>query len=178
MKSIRITARTIAALLTFLMMAGGVFAQKVTTDYDHGTDFSQYKTYSWVPSKNPAKDPLWNQRIIDNIDRQLAAKGLKKVEGDAGLYVTYNGGLKENVSLQGFGTGGRWVGGSFSVNKVTELEGTLIVDLYDVQGKRLVWRGIATETVSKKTEKNISKLEKVVEKLFKEYPPKAKGERS
>lgn len=167
--------RTIALLFGLLPIAGSTFAQKVMTDYDHNASFAKYKTYAWVASKNPAKDPLWNQRIIEQIDLQLSAKGLKKVDAEADLYVTYNGGLKENTSIQGFGTGGRWAGGTFSVNKVTKLEGTLIVDLYDVGTKQLVWRGIATETVSDKTEKNIAKLEKVVKKLFKEYPPKAKG---
>lgn len=168
------TARILTAFSLLFVMAGSVSAQKVSTDYDRSADFARYKTYAWVPSKNPAKSPLWNQRITDNIDRQLAGKGLTKVEAGADLLVTYNGGLKENTSLQGFGTGGRWAGGSFSVNKVTELEGTLIVDLFDAQAKQLVWRGIATETVSDKTEKNIAKLEKVVEKLFKIYPPKSK----
>ena len=101
----------------------------------------------------------------------MAAKGLRKMEGSADLVVTYNGGMKESTSLQGYGTGGRWVGGNFSVRKVTEMEGTLIVDLYDTQAKQLVWRGTATETASGKPEKDITKLEKVVAKLFKEYPP-------
>jgi hypothetical protein len=160
-------------LLGTFLMAGTAFAQKVTTDYDHNADFTQYKTYAWIPSAKPAKDPLWHQRIMEDIDRQLAAKGFKKVEGEADLYVTYEGGLKENTSLHGFGTGGRWVGGSFSVNKVTKLEGTLIVGLFAGSARQLVWRGIATETASDKPEKNIAKLQKTVEKLFKQYPPKA-----
>ncbi|MFB3922967.1 MAG: DUF4136 domain-containing protein [Terriglobia bacterium] len=168
------TGRMITVLLSLTLLTVDVFAQKVSTDYDHNTHFAKFKTYAWAPSKNPAKNPLWNQRITENIDRQLAEKGLKRVDTGADLFVTYNGGIKENMSLQGFGPGGRWSGGPFSVNRVTELEGTLIVDLYDVPAKQLVWRGVATETVSDKTEKNIARLEKVVAKLFKDFPPKAK----
>jgi len=167
--------KSVAAIILHVsLLAGGSFAQKVSIDYDHDADFAGYRTYAWAPSQNPAKSPLWNQRIIDNIDRQLAAKGLQPADAEADLLVTYNGGLQEDVSLRGFGTGGRWARGSISVNKVTKLEGTLIVDLYDQAAKRLVWRGIATETVSDQTEKNIAKLEKVVEILFKDYAPEPK----
>jgi len=171
------TVTNIVVVLATLLAAGAAFAQKVTTDYDRNANFAKYKTYCWVASKNPAKNPLWNQRIVDDVDQQMAAQGLTRVAGPADLYVTYNGGLKENTSLQGFGTGGRWLGGNFSVNKVTEVEGTLIVDLFDVQTRQLVWRGTATETVSDKTDKNIKRLEKVIEKLFQNFPGKTQGGR-
>jgi hypothetical protein len=168
------TAHKVALLFGLSFVAGSALAQKVATDYDRRTNFANYQTYAWIASKNPAPDPLWNQRIIENIDRQLAAKGLTRVDAAADLYVTYNGNLRNNTSLQGFGTGGRWMGGNFSINQVTEVEGTLVVELYDGQTEQLVWRGNATETASDKTDKNIAKLEKAVEKLFREYPPQAK----
>ena len=156
-----------------LVLTGGTFAQKVTSDYDNTVDFTQYKTYAWVLGSNVAKDPLWHQRIVGNIERQLEAKGLKRVDSNPDVYVTYNSDLSEDVSIQGFGTGRPWLGGNFSAGKVTRIEGTLVVDIQDAQSKRLIWRGIATETASDKREKNISKLEKTVSKLFKQYPPKA-----
>ena len=178
MKAIIRKAVTIAALCGSLLMAGSAFAQKVSTDYDRAADFGNYRTYSWAMSTNPAKEPLWEQRIMQDVDRQMAAKGFTKVDSNPDVYITYNGEMKEKVSLQGFGTGGRWVGGSFSVNKYTEREGTLIIDMYDAHSKQLVWRGVATETASDKADKNIAKLEKVVVKLFKQYPPKPNGGRS
>jgi uncharacterized protein DUF4136 len=161
-------------LFTRLLTTGTAYAQKVATDYDRNVDFARYKTYAWAPSLHAAKDPLWNQRIIENIDRQLASKGLHRVGGGADLNVTYTGSLKENVSLEGFGSGGRFVGGNFSVNRYTTTEGTLVVELHDTQSNHLVWRGVGTETASEKSDKNISKLEKTVVKMFKEYPPKPK----
>lgn len=171
-------ARLFAMLLGTLLMAAAVSAQKVTTDYDSNTDFTQYKTYAWALGSSVAQDPLWHQRIVSNIDRQLEAKGLKRVDSSPDVYVSYNSGLKEDVSIQGFGSGRPWFGGSFSANKVTRVEGTLLVQLHDARSKQLIWRGIATETASEKRDKNISKLEKTVQKLFKQYPPKAKGGKS
>jgi len=46
------------------------------------------------------------------------------------------------------------------------------VDLFDANSKEVVWRGVATETLSDNPEKNAKKLEDVVEDMFKQYPPK------
>ena len=167
-------ASTFASLMATVLVVAGSLAGKTTTDYDRSANFSAYKTYSWAPSKQAPKDPLWNRRITDSIDRQLAAKGLTKVDGPADLTVTFNGELSQTSSIEGFGTGGRFLGGTVSLDRVTNVAGTLVVELYDAKASQLVWRGLATETVSDKSEKNITMLEKDVEKLFKEYPPKPK----
>jgi len=52
--------------------------------------------------------------------------------------------------------------------------GTLVVDLFDVRTMQLVWRGAGTETLSDKPEKDTQKLNKAVEKMFKDFPPKSK----
>jgi hypothetical protein len=49
--------------------------------------------------------------------------------------------------------------------------GTLLVDVFDAKGKNLIWRGIAQDEASNKTEKNIKKVTKATEKLFKDFPP-------
>ena len=37
----------------------------------------------------------------------------------------------------------------------------------------LLWRGVITDTLSDKAEKNVKKLDKNVQKLFKHFPPKS-----
>jgi hypothetical protein len=51
--------------------------------------------------------------------------------------------------------------------------GILVMDVYDVGRKQLVWRGDATKTIDlkKEPEKNYRNLQKVMAKLFKNYPP-------
>jgi hypothetical protein len=46
-------------LLLFSSLRG--FGAQISTDYDHSTNFSQYKTYSWF--KVQAGDSLWEDRI-------------------------------------------------------------------------------------------------------------------
>ena len=47
------------------------------------------------------------------------------------------------------------------------------MDVYDAERKRLVWRGDAMKVIDLKTEpeKNYRNLQKVMAKLFKNYPP-------
>ena len=53
-----------------------------------------------------------------------------------------------------------------------EKNGSLVVGLVDASGKDMVWRGMATGTLSDTSEKNERKLNKVINKMFKKYPPK------
>lgn len=145
-------------------------AQQVNTDWKHGTDFSKYKTYAWGQSPHPIQDSLWNQRIVSDIDGALQEKGLQKVAMDANpdVIVVYNAGVKQNVSYEGYRMG--W--GMGQIDPVTEREGTLVVDLADPQSKTIIWRGMSSETLSDKSQKNIEKVQKMVHKMFEKYPPK------
>jgi hypothetical protein len=37
----------------------------------------------------------------------------------------------------------------------------------------VVWRGMASQTLSDKSNKNIEKVQKMVKKMFEKYPPKS-----
>jgi hypothetical protein len=46
-----------------------------------------------------------------------------------------------------------------------------VVDLFDVNSKKLIWRGSSSETLSNKPDKNIKALDKDVQKMFDHFPP-------
>lgn len=54
--------------------------------------------------------------------------------------------------------------------------GTLVVDLFDTSKKQVVYRATASDMVSDKPEKNTKTMRKVVEKMFKHFPPKSSGD--
>jgi len=67
-----------------------------------------------------------------------------------------------------------WFGGGFGDSTTTESTykvGTLVVDLYDSNTKKLIWRGSASDTLSSKSDRNIKNLDKGVEKMFDHFPP-------
>lgn len=163
--------RCFSLLMLICMISAVAFAQNVNVDWMRGTDFSKFKTYAWGVSPRPVNDPLWHQRVIDNIDGALAGKGLQKVDINANpdMIVVYSAGIRQNVSYQGYAMG--WWNRTGSISQVVENEGTLIVDLADPRQKTILWRGTATETLSDKSDKNIQKLQKMVSKMFQKYPP-------
>jgi hypothetical protein len=172
------------ALLLFailLLIASQAKAQKVTTDFAPGTDFSQYHTYTWGEGR-PARDPLIGQRIVAGIEAQLAAKGLRKAgEGEGvDLIVVYQTATDTRTEINTYNSGG-WYGwgygwgGGYSQTRVSKIPvGQLIVDLGDVKNKKFVWRGKATSTISDKPEKVNKMLDKALAKMFENYPPKPK----
>jgi len=176
MKPIR---RTAVGTMFFVVMLGTAFAQHIKTDFDHQANFSQYKTYSWQEIK-PANS-LWDARIKNAVDAQLAAKGWTQVDSGGDVAVVAMKSSKTQRTLQtfynGFGGGWGWRrfgGGGFGDSTTTEQDykvGTLVIDLYDANTKQLIWRGSAQDTLSDQASKNEKKLDKGVAKMFKAFPP-------
>ena len=100
--------------------------------------------------------------------------------GDAG--VAAYGSVKNEKTLQtyydSFGGGWFWRGfgdGMSTTNVENVPVGTLVVDLFDANTKKLIWRGEGSDTLSGKPEKNEKKLEHRVAEMFDHFPPKSKG---
>lgn len=164
------------------------FSQDVRYNFVPGTDFSKYKTYSWVEvpgHKYP--DQIVDGQIKQAIDSQLALKGLaKSADGPADLYVTYQLAIDRQQQWNAYSTGGMGVGwrggfggmgmGTATATSSTINIGTLVLDLYDVGAKSQVWTGSATKQLNpgKDPAKNQKNLQKAMAKLLKNYPPAAK----
>lgn len=168
-----------AAFLLITLISATAYAQKVNVDYDKGTNFSSYKTYSWAEG-TPATNPLGHQRIIAGIEAQLAAKGWQKVESDSDVVVIYSAATTTETQINTFNTGGPWGGyrwgwGGYGGSSTTTVQkipvGQLVVDMADVKNKSFIWRGTASDTLSDKPEKNQKKLDKALAKMFKKFPP-------
>jgi hypothetical protein len=156
-------------------MAGTAHAQKVSTDWDHKADFSQYRTFMWLRQPR-MEDPLMRQRVMDVIDAQLTGKGVTQVAEGADLGLVVNGATSERRSLTALYDdfpGWKWSwAGEASAAEGNYTVGTLIVDAFDTRTKQVVWRGIATDTLSNKPDKNAEKMTKAVGKMFKSFPPR------
>jgi hypothetical protein len=161
-----------------MMTAGFLYAQDVKTDRDKNVDFSKYHTFMWI--KEPkTENPLMKQRIIDAVNAQLTASGLRLVQSRADLGLSANTATREEHTLQSFYNGfpggwgwHRYWGGPVTTYVDTYQVGTLVVDLFDTETKQVVWWGSASDTISDKPEKNAEHLNKAVEKMFKDFPSK------
>ena len=162
-----------------MVLLGSAFGQHIQTDFDHQANFSRYKTYSWQEVK--ASNSLWDDRIKDAVNAQLAAKGWTQVDNGADVAIVAIKTTQTEKTLRtfydGLGGGWRWRGfGGFGESTTTEQdykEGTLVVDMYDASTKQLIWRASAEDMLSDKAEKNEKNLDKGVAKMFKSFPPRS-----
>src|SRR5258708_1158485 len=151
---------------------------QVKTDYDHSANFASYKTYSWI--KVQAGDSLWNDRIRQDVDAQLAAKGWTKVDSNGDAAVSAFRSTQDRQTLEtfydGFGGGWRWrgFGGTSLSTTTTEVTkvGNVVVDVFDARTQKLLWRANDTKNLSSNADKNIQNLQKDINNLFKHFPPK------
>jgi hypothetical protein len=166
------------SLLVLLLLLGSMhaLAAHINTDYDHTTNFSQYKTYSWI--KVQAGDSLWADRIQQDVDAQLAAKGWTKVDANGNASVSALETTQNHNTLEtfydGFGGGWRWRGGggmdmATTTTDVTKV-GTVVIDIFDSQSKQLIWRGTESADLSGHSDKNAKSLGKNLASLFKHFP--------
>ena len=150
--------------------------QDVRYNFMPGTDFSKYQTYKWVATEGGARpNQIVDQEIKQAVDSQLASKGMTKIDGDkADLYVGYQIAIDQEKQWNAFAMGGARWGGMGSATSSTISNGTLVLDMYDPGTKQLVWTGNATKTLdpSGNQEKNMKNLNKAMQKLLKNYPPK------
>ena len=178
----------VSAVVLYLSAAASSFATDVKTDFDRAADFGRYKTFCW--QKVETRNPLWIERIKSAVGGALAAKGWSQVESGSACDVAVVAmEIKRNhdtVNTFYDNVGGGWGGwgwrgfggdsfGEATTTTNTYQTGTLIVDLFDMRRKNLIWRGSATDTLSDKSDKNIKKLQSSVQKLFEHFPAQPKN---
>jgi hypothetical protein len=166
-----------------LCFASAAFAQPVKTDYDRNADFGGYKTYSW--GRVNTQNDLWVDRIKAAVNSALTAKGWTQVNSGGNVSIMAMEMTQSHQTLNtyydDFGGGWGWrgwggVGGGFGESTTTESTyrvGTLVIDLFDSNTKKLVWRGSSSAVLSDKSAKNIKNLDKDVNRMFEHFPPEA-----
>ncbi|MEI5984917.1 MULTISPECIES: DUF4136 domain-containing protein [Sphingobacterium] len=150
-------------------------------------DFSQYKTYGWLPpvdslSKNYFNNDIARENILSAANRELAARGMQYSKNDPDIlfrYVT----IVNNKSRMVYGHMGGWGGWgwyrpwgyymspSYPIGKEKYRYSHLIIEAVDRRTNSVVWQARGSGEI-KAPEKAINKLPEVVQGIFKEYPIK------
>jgi NADPH:quinone reductase-like Zn-dependent oxidoreductase len=152
--------------------SSAALAQQVSVNYDHNASFSQYHTYAWGSNnKNQIQNSILAQVAQQDIEAAMQQKGLQKVQESQNpdLVLAASGGEREQTSYNAWGM--RGIGGGMGgISPQENVEATMVVSLYDVKQKSLVWRGIAQNTLNNNGNKNQEMVEKAVQKMFKQWP--------
>ena len=175
--------RKIAIAAALVFVGAAAFAQDVKTDFDKNANFAAIKTFT-VKIGTSWNNQISEKRISDEIAQTLTEKGWKQVDANPDALVLLHGATEKQKSLNtfysggygGYGYRGMGMGGMGTATTTTSeyLVGTLVVDIFDAKSKALMFRGTASDEISDKPEKNIKKVEKASNKMFKDFPPGSK----
>jgi len=188
-------------LPALLLMMYSCSTVKVQSNFDKETDFKSYNTFSLFPW-DPHNDQVVNEYdklIIENsIKEQLLKRGLKHVEKDGDLIVSTFVLLQEKTMSQaytnhyggfaGYGSGWDYYGSSWAygygwggpayttvpVSSREYVEGTLLIDIFQLKGKKLIWQGIGTGEVKEDFSKRDKTLPASIGHIFRKFPATGK----
>ena len=166
--------RWLSAVVLVLLAGSGIAAQmtkyKVTTDVDKETNFSALKTYVWE-SGWTAYYEVPHEQIVAAIDKQLAARGLTRLEsGPSDLTVTYAVITRMDMDEKGKLTKGNSEWPTYPVS-------TLHVLVREPATHKDLFRGRASTPILRDPEKLGAIIEEQIGKIFEDYPvrPPKKG---
>jgi hypothetical protein len=173
----------IIATMLLCMLAGNALA-KNNVDFDKSVDFTTFHTFQLLPNPDGAlakANELMDGRVQDMIRQHLVAQGLKEVSENPDLIVSYDASTKDHQVLNtmgmgpgmGVGMGMGWgrfgaagMGGMATTTETTFTDGTLVVDAYTPDPKKMVWRGMAEESVADNPDKTTKNIAKSLDELF------------
>jgi hypothetical protein len=163
---------TTLLLLMTVLATTAALAQQVSVNYNHSQPFSGYHTYAWAGNNaNQVKNSILAQVAQQDIDNAMSQKGFQKVTEaqNPDLILTASGGEREQTSYNAWGM--RGIGGGMGgITPEQNVEGSLIVSLYDAKQQSLIWRGIAQDTLGNNGNKNQEMVQKAISKMFKQWP--------
>lgn len=166
---------TLCLVVVAILIPAAVTAQDVRVNYNRAKDFSQYHTYAWgeKPNPNKVKDPAIAHQVYQQINLQMQKRGLKLLQESQNpdLVLVVSGGSKVQTTYSDYDPSGTILtaGTDYGVAETSTI-GALVVDIYDVKAKQVIWRATATGILSKNNSRNLKLVDSAVEKMFKKYP--------
>lgn len=170
-----------------LVVLAGCAGNKVATDYNPQTGFSQYKSFAMVSLPDSLSQQLIDDRIRAAVESKLIDKGLTETNrDDADLYVGY--GVVDRTRAQvytdrwGWGPafGWRYYRWGLAWPAMTEhdistyTDGTVVVSLVDAKSHREVWQGQAADVLNlpvNNPNTATKEIDKAVSRILAKYPP-------
>jgi hypothetical protein len=155
----------IAATLAAAVAAAAAVMPKygVTVKVHEKADFAKFRTYAWTSGWS-AVEPWADRMIVADIDRQLAALGLAKRDGEpCDVLVQYASLLRTDVDLRA------------KMSPVTKLRpeypvGTLVILLLEPHGRSELFRGRIDLPIETEPAKFQAQFDRAIARVFAKYP--------
>ena len=174
-----------------IVLASCASKPTIESDYDHTIDFSSYKTYGFfnpMGIENPNYSSIYGSIFREAISKEMESRGYT-MSDNPDLMINVSGKMKDKTKVTttpamhggyyGYRGGryGAWGGYGYgsSTHVSNYTEGTVNVDLVDIELKRMVWEGVAMGRVSEKktNEETRASIQAGIQEMFAAYPFRA-----
>jgi len=163
------------------LLIGACSTMRATSDYDRSANFSQYKTYAWMPRQHTeVGSAVIVRRAREAIDWELHRKGftLAQDPNTADFVADFRIAAQKRVDVESRPImyrqpwhWGRWYYGS-PVYVRRFQEGTIAVDIFDGHTHEAVWSGQVRKQLSESDlEQPGPALHKAVAAVLAQFPP-------
>jgi len=176
-----------------ILVAGACSTVRVSENYRGGANFTELKTYNWLPAaqrdNDRENDPLMDEHIRNVVEQELDSKGFRKeTTATPNFFVDFHYAARLILEHSDIGAemgmeNEEWHSGVFGginvpvgANAMTREEGIIILDIIDPKSGRILWRGKGTDLVDRrwKPETKIAKMTQLVKKTLAQFPPTPK----
>jgi hypothetical protein len=178
-------------LLAGAVASSGCLYMQSKVDFEKQTDWTVYRTYS-VERARPIDDDRGlardegfeadvDQRAQARLRERLTDKNLREAPaGEADLNVRYYLTVREDIRSEDRPGHVRWLRVDIrEIHYESYTKGTVVVDVADRQQNLLVWHGAAeasVKTPEKQGDRLGSNLEKALDILMNQFPPRQPGD--
>lgn len=175
-----------------ILFVSSCSSHKYHTTRVQDLDFSQFRTYGWLPpidslSKDYYNNDIAKGNIMTTANKEIESRGLTYAKDNPDILFRYVAIVNNKSRLVysspfygGFGWGGPWgwyrpwgyygyYGGSYPVAKEKVRYGHLIIEAIDRKTNHVIWQARGTSEVDA-PEKAINDLPKLVNGILKQYP--------
>ncbi len=172
---------SVVLALGLLLLASPALAGKndIHVDFDKEFDFSAIHSYAWKddPKTSLSQDnPYLHQRIIEVVGARLYRANIAQDEAKPDIYIGYRVSTTTDLSLDSgfFGYGypigwywdpywnSVWATPNMPSGGRTYTKGTLLIEAWTAETKKLIWRGSATAAVTENYDKMYDRIYKIV----------------
>jgi len=171
--------KNIILIIISLFVFIGCSTLKVSVDYDPGFNFESKNKFAIVHHNKEGEDTLLNDRIISALEPQLESRSYVKVaKEEADLIFVFHTNAESKVDIDtdyrmvGYG-GYRYGGQMIATTRAYQYtKGTLIIDALNPKDKKVVWRGIATDTLKEydSPQEREQYINEVIQELIMDFP--------
>lgn len=171
---------SVLVIVSGLMAASLVRAEDQKFDFDSETDFSRFKTYSWMPDMQvvppyPEVDRSQVETALKEVvEDTLAARGMTRIDsGTPDVYVKFTAmlyyGYQAGVFESGASSDGPFVQTDSSLS--IEQDSQVIVSFVEPATQETLWRGTSVDKIDKPRDLH-KKARRQGQKLLEKYPPR------